>query len=91
MSLKEYTMSFAHIEFRHDFSWLGPYKNYNNSQVYISNIFERKYVNIFLPISRNISYVVGAQKNRLIETVLFSTHNICFSCEIRKLYFGTHS
>ena len=22
--------------------------------------------------------ILGAQKNRLIETVLFSTHNICF-------------
>ena len=25
-----------------------------------------------------ITYVFGAQKNRLIETVLLSTHNICF-------------
>ena len=25
------------------------------------------------------TYVLGAQKNRLIETVLLSTHNICFS------------
>ena len=24
------------------------------------------------------TYVLGAQKNRLIETVLLSTHNICF-------------
>ena len=30
---------------------------------------------------------MGAQKNRLIETVLLSTHNICFGCEIRKLNF----
>ena len=28
--------------------------------------------------------VLGAQKNRLVETVLLSTHNICFVCEIRK-------
>ena len=28
-----------------------------------------------------------AQKNRLIETVLLSTHNICFGSEIRKLFF----
>ena len=34
---------------------------------------------------------LGAQKNRLIETVLLSTHNICFGLEIRKLIFGTHS
>ena len=25
-----------------------------------------------------IAFVLGAQKNRLIETVLLSTHNICF-------------
>ena len=32
-------------------------------------------------------YVLDAQKNRLIETVLLSTHNICFGLEIRKLNF----
>ena len=31
--------------------------------------------------------VLGAQKNRLIETVLLSTQNICFGWEIR----NTHS
>ena len=50
----------------------------------INKIFERKIVNIFLPLSFNI--FLGAQKNRLIETVLLSTHNICFGWEIRKLY-----
>ena len=25
-----------------------------------------------------LTYVLGAQKNRLIETVLLSTYNICF-------------
>ena len=34
-----------------------------------------------------LTYVFGAQKNRLIETVLLSTHNICFGREIRKLNF----
>ena len=34
-----------------------------------------------------LTYVLGAQKNRLIETVLLSTHNICFVWEIRKLNF----
>ena len=29
-------------------------------------------------------YILDAQKNRLIETVLLSTHNICFGWEIRK-------
>ena len=28
-----------------------------------------------------------AQKNRLIDTVLLSTHDICFGWEIRKLVF----
>ena len=32
--------------------------------------------------------VLGAQKNRLIETVLLSTHNICFGWEIRKIIFS---
>ena len=31
--------------------------------------------------------VLGAQKNRLIETVLLSTHNICFGWEIKKKDF----
>ena len=31
--------------------------------------------------------VLGAQKNRLIETVLLSIHNICFGREIRKIIF----
>ena len=30
---------------------------------------------------------MGAQKNRLIETVLLSTHNICFGLEIKKIIF----
>ena len=42
------------------------------------NIFECKIVIMFLPINFNILDVLGAQKNRLIETVLLSTHNICF-------------
>ena len=33
--------------------------------------FQRKNVNIFLTIS--LTYVLGAQKNRLIETILLST------------------
>ena len=42
----------------------------------IKQIFLHKTVNLFLPISFNIC--LGAQQNRLIETVLLSTHNICF-------------
>ena len=37
-------------------------------------------MNILLYISFNI-YVLGAQMNRLIETVLLSTHNICLVSE----------
>ena len=42
----------------------------------MNRIFERKIENIFLPISLSICF--GDQKNPLIETVLLSTHNICF-------------
>ena len=34
-----------------------------------------------------LTYVLGAQKNGLIETVLLSTHNICFGRDIRKFNF----
>ena len=33
------------------------------------------------------TFVLGTQKNRLIETVLLSTHNICFGWEIKKIVF----
>ena len=42
----------------------------------MNKLFVPKIVNIFLPIS--LTYVLGAQKNHLIEMVLLSTHNICF-------------
>ena len=34
-----------------------------------------------------LAFVLGAQKNRLIKTVLLSIHNIGFGCEIRKCFF----
>ena len=37
-------------------------------------------MNIFLSINFNLS--LGTQKNRLNETVLLSTHNICFGWAI---------
>ena len=46
---------------------------------------KRKIVNIFLP------YVEGVQKNRLIERVLLSTHNICFVEMYKKTIFVRHS
>ena len=42
-------------------------------------------MNIFYCIS--LKYVLGAQKNCLIKTVLLSTHNICFGGEVRKIFF----
>ena len=39
---------------------------------------ERKVVNIFLPTCISLTYVLDAQRNRIIETVLWSTPNICF-------------
>ena len=42
----------------------------------VNLIFERKIENIFYPLV--ITFIFGAQKNRLNETVLLSAHNICF-------------
>ena len=57
----------------------------------INQYFERLTVN-FLSIyenrfgdSRNNRLVWGSQKNRLIETVLFNTHNVCYGLEIGKI------
>ena len=38
----------------------------------------------FFSSQSNKRCVLGAQKNRLIETVLLSTHDICFGLEMRK-------
>ena len=46
---------------------------------------KRKIMITSLSISLNICF--GAQKNRLIETVLLRTHNICFGWELRKWFF----
>ena len=47
------------------------------SQVKINKNFQPKIVNISYPSV--LTYVLGAQKNPLIETVLLSTHSICFA------------
>ena len=39
----------------------------------------------------NLTFVLGTQKNRLIETVLLSTLNLCFGLEIRKMIFNWHN
>ena len=53
-------------------------------QVQLCKHFRRKIAYIFLSISFT---VLGAQKNRLNETILLSTHNICFGWDIRNLFF----
>ena len=35
------------------------------------------YVDLILSYSSALTYILGAQKNRLVETVLLSTDNIC--------------
>ena len=46
------------------------------AQVQMNKFVECKNVNVFFSIS--LTYVLGSHKNRLIETVLLSTHTICF-------------
>ena len=47
--------------------------------------FLHKIAIIFLPL--NLRFLLGAQKNFLIETVLLSTHNICFLLRNNKINF----
>ena len=60
---------------------LGAYPEgscfYASTQAQINKNFQRKNVDISYPSV--LTYVLGAQKNRHIETVLLSTHNICFA------------
>ena len=42
---------------------------------------------VFLYLSA-LTCVLGAKKNGLIETVLLSTHNICFGSEVRKIIYS---
>ena len=53
--------------------------------VHRRKFYARKIVIIFLPI--NLNMCLGAQKNHLIESVLLSTHNICFGLDIKKIVF----
>ena len=54
----------------------------------INTSFERNIVNIFLPISLDI--VLGAQKNGLIETVLFEYPQHMFRLGKKKNIFLVH-
>ena len=58
------------------FLWTGHQQN-NQEKTKVQIIKnQRKIVHILLFISLN--FALCAQKKRLIETVLLSTHNICF-------------
>ena len=46
-------------------------------------------MNIFLSICFNINFVLGAQKNHLIETFLLSIHTICFGRDLN-IFLGAH-
>ena len=73
ISLKKYAVACVwkeKVRFVQGFNWVAL------TYVQISKDFQCKIVIIFLPEVQ--TYVVGAQKNHLIETVLLSTHNICF-------------
>ena len=47
----------------------------------MKELFERKIVIVLVAIILNMCF--GAHKNRLIETILSSTHTICFGLEIK--------
>ena len=42
-------------------------------------------------LTHHFLHMFWVLKNRLFETVLLSTHSICFGWEIGKLFLGTHS
>ena len=52
----------------------------------IRELFMRKIIFSYLPLT----FVLGTQKNRLIERVLLSIHNVCFGCE-RRQFILRHS
>ena len=53
-----------------------PVRNVNALPI---DLDKHNFLSVKLLIFSYITYVLGAQKNRLIETVLLSTYNICFS------------
>ena len=56
---------------------------------FINSTWRKKYLIVKLWIFSYpsvLTFVLGAQKNRLIEMVLLSTQNICFGREIKKMF-----
>ena len=52
--------------------------NKEKSCLFNPHVKINKILSLKLRIFSCLTYVLGALKNRLIETVLLSTHNICF-------------
>ena len=84
---KEPSLSDGSSEYPQHMFWFINRKNvfstthsYLESSFYhrsrLVHFFQRKILNVFLSISFNICF--GCSKNRLFQTVLLSTHNICF-------------
>ena len=67
---------YAQLRFSQSFKYSS--RNAQTIDLYgqLSKYFQRKIAIFSYPSC--LAYVLGAQKNRLIETVLLSTHNICF-------------
>ena len=57
----------------------------------VLDFFRRHFLSSSQVLASVLTYVLCDKKNRLAETVLLSTHNICFGWEIRKLFFVTQS
>ena len=66
---------------------IAIYKNFGK-QLYILTYFELKTLGIVLFLGLNMLF--GAQRNRIIETLLLSTHNMCFGWGMGKVGIIMH-
>ena len=58
------------------YKWNNKDGAISKTQIKMNKSFQSIIVNIFLPII--LAFVLDSQKNHLIETVILSTHYICF-------------
>ena len=65
-------------------SWMATQHGLRSCRLGITGVMDFTYPSVE-------TYVFCSQRNHLNETVLLSTHNICFGWDIRILFFGTHS
>ena len=66
---------------------LSQYSKNKSISTRLDKVFQRKLVNIFLPSV--LTYVLGAQKNHLIETVVLSNPQNMFCLRNNKNIFVT--